>query len=144
MQKTKKIILFTDGGARGNPGVAGAGAVIIDEVGETLKEVNKALGVTTNNEAEYQAVILGLEAIKEMFGTEGLKNMEVELKVDSELIARQITGKYKVKEERLKNWWRVIDDLRVDFPNFTVIEIRREQNKIADRLANEAMDLDVE
>jgi ribonuclease HI len=136
----KKIIIFTDGGARGNPGIAGAGAVIVGEDGVVLKEVNKALGVTTNNEAEYQAVILGLETIKTMFSIDDLKSIEVELKVDSELIARQITGKYKVKEERLKNWWRVIDDLRADIPNLTVTEIRRELNKEADRLANEAMD----
>ena len=102
---------------------------------------SKYIGKTTNNEAEYQAVILGLDLIKKNFSVAQIKSAEVELRVDSELIARQLAGKYKVKEERLRVYHTKIKEmLKTDFPNFKITEIRREQNELADQLANEAMD----
>ena len=78
----KRIILYTDGGARGNPGPAGAGAVITDESGKVLKEISKFLGRQTNNWAEYEAVILGLEALKKIFSAEKRKELDIEIKMD--------------------------------------------------------------
>lgn len=137
----KKYILYTDGGARGNPGNAGVGIVITDEVGQMIHEASKALGEATNNEAEYHGVIFGLEQIKEVVGMEELKLAQVELRMDSQLVARQITKKYKIKEPRMKDLWLMVQDLLGKYiPNFSVVEIPREENTEADRLANEAMD----
>ncbi len=136
-----KIILNTDGGARGNPGPAGIGAVICDENKKIIATASKYIGENTNNEAEYQAVLLGLDLIKKNFKVEEIKLAEIELCVDSELIARQLKGQYKVKEDRLRVYHTEIKEiLKADFPNFKITEIRREQNKEADELANEAMD----
>ncbi|MBI2047747.1 MAG: ribonuclease HI family protein [Parcubacteria group bacterium] len=137
----KKIILYTDGGSRNNPGPAGAGAVVIDENGKTLKEISEFLGVRTNNWAEYEAIILGLQAIKKIFGKEKLKDMEVEIKTDSELVARQLSGKYQIKEETLFPQFIKVWNMKVaDILNITFTHIPREKNKKADELANKAMD----
>jgi len=133
--------LYTDGGARGNPGPAGAGAVLVDERGATLKTARRFLGETTNNEAEYMAVWLGLETLKKTFSKEKLKQLTLELRVDSELVGKQLLGRYQIKEAKLVPWFMKIWNARVaDFPRFTVTCIRREANAAADRLANQAMD----
>ena len=85
----KKIIIYTDGGSRGNPGNAGAGAFITHEDGSVLKRCSEPLGVKTNNFAEYQAVILGLENVRRMFGAEKLQEYDIEIKMDSELVKMQ-------------------------------------------------------
>jgi len=136
-----KIILNTDGGSRGNPGPAGAGAVITSEAGEVLKTASKFLGQTTNNEAEYQGVLLGLDLVKKYLGKDKVKTTEVEVRVDSELIARQLSGVYMIKEERLWPYFMAVWNLRVsEFKKLSFTEIPRAENKIADGLANEAMD----
>ncbi len=133
-------IIYTDGGARGNPGNAGVGVVVQDAEGVVISEISKALGVATNNEAEYQAVILALEQLPDLIMGE-TKGVKIELKIDSQLIARQIQKKYKIKEPRLKVLceavWFLINDLGIDL---SITEIPREENKEADRLANQAMD----
>lgn len=135
------ITIYTDGGARGNPGPAGAGAVIVDERGKTLKEVSKFLGKQTNNYAEYEAVVLGLQTIKTLIKKENRKKLSVEVKLDSELVACQLSGTYQIKEETLFPQFIKIQNLRVtDFPDIVFTHIPRAQNKDADRLANEAMD----
>lgn len=135
-----KIIIYTDGGARGNPGPAGAGAYITDDKNKKLSGVSKFLGKTTNNFAEYEAVILGLKEAKKMFGKK-LKDMSVQIKLDSELVTKQLNGEYQIKHETLFPLFISIWNMRVkDFPNITFTHIRREQNKEADKLANEAMD----
>lgn len=137
----RKIIIYTDGGARGNPGPAGAGAYITDEVGKEIKGVSKFLGVRTNNYAEYEAVILGLSELKKIISKEERKNVSIEMKMDSELVARQLSGKYQIKEESLFPLFIKIWNMKVaDFPEISFIHIPREKNKEADRLANEAMD----
>lgn len=137
----EKYIIYTDGGSRGNPGKAGVGVVILDQAGKVLTETNKYLGITTNNEAEYQAVILGLETIKKIIGKGKLKNAIIELRVDSQLIARQIKGEYQIKEEKLFPLFIQVWNFKVsECPNIEVVEIRREENKRADFLANQAMD----
>lgn len=135
-----KIVIYTDGGSRGNPGPAGAGVVVTDGKGNIIKKYSNFLGVKTNNEAEYEAVIFGLQKIKALLGKEKIKNMEVEFRLDSQLIARQLNGKYKIEEERLFPLFIKIWNLKMDFGSIKFSEIPREKNKEADRLANEAMD----
>ena len=137
----KKIIIYTDGGARGNPGNAGAGAYIVDEDGCVLKQCSQPLGVQTNNFAEYQAVILGLENLKRILGSERLKDYEIEIKMDSELVKRQLSGEYQIKEETLFPLFIKVWNMRVrDFPHLKFTHIPREENTEADRLSNLAMD----
>ncbi len=138
----EKIIFYTDGGSRGNPGIAGAGAVITNAAGQVLKEAAKPLGVMTNNEAEYQGVILGLETLKKLFGKEKVRELDLVLKLDSELVAKQLRGEYQIKEEALGKLFLKIWNARVaDFPHLTITHIPREENARADALANEAMDV---
>lgn len=135
-----KLIIHTDGGARGNPGPAGIGATIADENGTIVKEVSRYIGETTNNVAEYEALIAALEEAKNMFG-ERLRDMAVEVKMDSELIVRQLNGVYKVKEPTLKEKFARVATLRLEgIPNITFSHVFREQNARADKLVNEAID----
>ena len=134
--------MYTDGGARGNPGIAGAGVYITDEKGAVIKEIAKPLGIRTNNWAEYEAVVAGLEMLKKIFGKEKLKGIEIEVRSDSELITKQLRGEYQIKEESLFSQFIKVWNLRVtDFPHIVFTHVRREQNTEADRLANEAMDM---
>ncbi len=139
-QTHHKLIIYTDGGSRGNPGPAGVGAVISNEKNQPIKEYSKDIGVRTNNEAEYEAVIFALQKVKQLFGKEKTKNYEIEIRMDSELVARQLGGKYKIIEEKLLPLFIKIWNLRMDFSKIEFVEIPREKNKEADRLANEAMD----
>lgn len=136
-----KYILNTDGGSRGNPGVAGAGAVFADENGQTIKEASKALGIMPNNEAEYHGLLLGLDLVKKTLGKDKLKVIEIEAKMDSELVVNQLNGEYQVKEERLQFLFMKIWNARVStFKHLTFVYVPREKNKRADELANLAMD----
>ncbi len=133
----QKIIIYTDGGARNNPGPAGAGAIIFDESGKVLKEASKYLGERTNNCAEYEAVILGFETAKAF----GLKDREIEFRLDSQLVQLQLTGEYRIKEPTLFEQFVKIHNFQIkDFKNVTFTHIPRKENGEADRLANEAMD----
>lgn len=135
-----KVTIFTDGGARGNPGPAGAGAVILRE-GQVLREISDYLGVQTNNYAEYQAVIRALESLKKLIPEKDRKLLEVEVKMDSELIVRQLSGVYQIKEATLFPLFIKVHNMRVkDFPRITFSHVRREENAEADRLVNEAID----
>ena len=135
-----RIIIYTDGGARGNPGPAGIGAVIQDEQGAVLKEISKYIGETTNNMAEYEALIVALGETKNMFG-EKLREMQVEVRMDSELVVRQLSGLYKVKEPSLKEQFARIATRRLeDIPNIVFTHVPREKNAHADKLVNQAID----
>ena len=136
----EKIIIYTDGGSRGNPGPSGIGVVIADGKGNMIKEYSSFLGVKTNNEAEYEAVIFGLRKIKALLGKEKIKNTEIEFRLDSQLIARQLNGEYKIEEEKLFPLFIKIWNLKIKFGTVKFSEIPREKNKEADRLANKAMD----
>ena len=136
----EKIIIYTDGGSRGNPGPAGMGVVIANEKGKMMKEYSGFLGVKTNNEAEYEAVIFGLKKIKALLGKEKIKNTEIEFRLDSELVARQLEGFYKIENEKLTPLFLKIWNLKMDFGRIYFKHIPREQNREADGLANEAMD----
>ena len=142
MENSTTYTLFTDGGARGNPGPAGAGALIKDSKGGILKKISRPLGVRTNNWAEYEAVILGLSELKKIVPEKKRKNVTIEVKLDSELIARQLSGLYQIKEETLfPQYIKVHNMLVKDFQKTTFTHIPREKNKEADALANEAMDM---
>ena len=136
----ENITIFTDGGARGNPGPAAIGFVIQDASGKTVKSHGEAIGETTNNEAEYRAVIAALQKTKALFGKERTKRMKVTLNMDSELIARQLNGKYKIEEERLFPLYIKTQNLKIDFAEVLFFHVPREKNKKADALVNEALD----
>lgn len=136
----KKITIFTDGGSRGNPGPAAVGAQILDAENTVLKEVSETIGNATNNYAEYFAVIRGLQVAKEILGKNSKETL-VEIKLDSELVKKQLNAEYQIKEAGLVPLFIEIHNMRVaSFPNLTLTHVRREFNKEADRLVNEALD----
>lgn len=129
------VTIYTDGGARGNPGPAAAGIVIID--GDTHAEHKAYLGERqTNNWAEYEAVILALGKALEM----GLIRRDLDFRLDSQLVVEQLKGNWKIKEPELKKQAQRVRDLLKDFGAVTFTYIPREENKDADRLVNEALD----
>ena len=133
---TRRVVVEADGGSRGNPGPAGYGAVVRDaETGEVLAERKESLGRTTNNVAEYRGLIAGLQAAAE------LGAISVAVRLDSKLLVEQMTGRWQVKHAGLRPLAREAMALRDQFPEITFDWIPREQNKHADRLANEAMDI---
>src|SRR3989344_5366719 len=133
-------IIFTDGGARGNPGPAGAGAVIKDASGAIVGEFLESLGHNTNNFAEYSAVLLGLKELKKLVKKELRKKVKVEIRLDSELVARQMNNLYSIKEETLFPLYIAVHNMLVsEFPKTTFVHIPREKNKEADALSNKAM-----
>jgi len=136
--------MYTDGGSRGNPGPAGAGVYITDEHGKELAHVGKSLGIMTNNEAEYEAVLLGLLTMKKKFGKDKVKNFDIQIRMDSELCVRQLTHKYQIKENRLIPYFIKIHNMRVsEFSGVSFMHIPREENKKADALANMVMDREI-
>jgi ribonuclease HI len=129
-----RVTVNVDGGARGNPGPAAIAAVAADEQGNVLAERNEAIGETTNNVAEYRAMLLGIELAKELGAG------DVELLGDSTLIVNQVKGEWKVKQEHLRPLHtKVLDELR-GLPKWSIAAVRRERNVRADELVNEALD----
>ena len=129
-----KATLHTDGGARGNPGPAGIGAVLYDEDGGEIGHVSKSLDPTTNNVAEYKALIAGLELALEKGVT------AIEVKCDSQLVVSQVTGEWKIKNDQLRSLAAKAERLLYKFERHSIDHVRREANARADELANEAMD----
>ena len=134
-----KTVIFTDGGARDNPGPAAIGVVITQE-GQTLKKYAEFIGQATNNQAEYQAVIFALKKVKLLFGKKKTKAMEIEIRLDSELIAKQMNHQYKIKEKELQPLFIKTWNLMLDFGQVTFKHIPRQKNKEADQLVNHALD----
>ncbi|MFC2007999.1 ribonuclease HI family protein [Chloroflexota bacterium] len=130
----KKVIIYADGAARGNPGPAAIGVTIKDEEGRLITSISRRLGTTTNNQAEYQAVIAALETAVSLGAS------HVDLNVDSELVERQINGKYRVKNAGLISLYQEVLQLRSRLQGFSITHVRREQNTEADKLANKALD----
>jgi ribonuclease HI len=129
-----KARLHTDGGARGNPGPAGIGAVLIDESGEVVGEVAEAIGIATNNVAEYRALIAGLELAL----AKGVTQLDVFM--DSELVVSQVQGKWKIKNKGLQPLALKASSLLKQFESTTLTHVPREENADADKLANQGMD----
>lgn len=130
----KHLSIYTDGAARGNPGPAGAGWVIRSSAGKIVAEHCKYLGELTNNQAEYQALLLALEEALQ------LKGEKIAIYADSELMVRQIQGEYKVKNEGLRPLFQRLVLTLSKFQEYTVKHLRREENALADELANKAID----
>lgn len=128
------LVLYTDGASRGNPGRSAIGAVLYDESDEVVATVSEVIGEATNNVAEYQAVIAGLETAVKL-GAE-----EVELRSDSLLLVRQLTGEYKVKAAGLKPLHARVRALLSEFDGYRITHVPRELNEVADALANAALD----
>jgi ribonuclease HI len=129
-----RVKLSTDGGARGNPGPAAYGFVLEDEDGTVLAAHGERIGIATNNVAEYSALIAGLEKAIEL----GLD--EVEVVSDSELMVKQMRGEYRVKNEALQELWSRARQLAAQVGSVGYTAVRREHNKLADTLVNEALD----
>lgn len=129
-----KVIIYTDGGARGNPGPAGIGAVIYNEHKKQLAEISEFLGVATNNQAEYKALIAAFRKAADL----GAKELDCYL--DSELVVKQLKGEYRVKDKDLAKLFLDIHNLSLSFKKISYTHVPRERNKEADLLANEAMD----
>ena len=130
----KRLIIYTDGAARGNPGPAAIGVIIEDERGRLVASISQRIGRTTNNQAEYRALIAALEKAVSL----GAK--QVDIKSDSELVVRQINGSYRVKKAALKPLYQQVKYLIGSLEDFTIAHVSREQNTEADALANRALD----
>ena len=129
-----RLVVHVDGGARGNPGPAAIGVVVSDPGGEVLDELAERIGPATNNVAEYRALLRGLERAK------ALGADEVEIVNDSELVARQLTGAYKVKHPAMRPLHAQAMATLRDFDRWSVRTVPRAQNERADELVNEALD----
>ncbi len=129
-----KLRLFSDGAARGNPGPAGAGAVLVDAEGRVVARLGKFLGIQTNNYAEYMGLLLGLKHARSL----GAKELEV--LADSELLIRQLQGRYQVKSPTLRPLYEEASGLLKAFPRVKLTHVPREKNKAADEMSNRAID----
>lgn len=134
-----RFTIFGDGGSRGNPGPAGSGAVIKNEAGEIVGKVSEFLGTTTNNVAEYTAVIRALELLLQMLEGKA-KEAEVFVSMDSMLVIRQMKGEWKIKHPNMQPLAARVHELARQFGSVSYEHVYREYNKEADKLANEAMD----
>jgi len=133
MKKNSHLKIYTDGGARGNPGPAGIG-ILICNTENKCKKYSEYIGKTTNNQAEYKALIFALEKAKK------LNPLKVTCYLDSELVVKQLNGSYRVKNEGLKPLFAKAENLASFFPKITFSHIPREKNKQADKLVNKAID----
>ncbi len=129
----KRLIIYTDGAAEPNPGPAGIGIVIVDEWGRVIAEISKAIGRKTNNQAEYEALIVGLETAA------GLDVEDIEVRADSQLLVRQLTGQYRVRKPGLKPLYEKVHQLLEKFHSFKIVHIPREENRAADALSHRAL-----
>ncbi|MBI1961700.1 MAG: ribonuclease HI family protein [Parcubacteria group bacterium] len=129
-----KLTIHTDGGARGNPGPAGIGVVIADEKRKTVREVSEYIGRATNNQAEYRALIRGLEEAKKLGAT------SVSIAMDSELIIKQLQGEYRVRDKDLQPLFVRAYNLLQTFKSYSAKHVMRAKNKRADALVNQAID----
>jgi len=130
----RKVVVHVDGGARGNPGPAAAGAVVSTPEGDVLDEAAEAIGVATNNVAEYRGLLLGLTRARELGAS------EVEVVNDSELIAKQVNGVYKVKHADMKPLHAAALQALGAFDRWSIRSVPRAQNAAADALVNQALD----
>lgn len=128
------LYIWSDGGARGNPGPAGAGVVISRSDGEVVENLSRYLGQTTNNVAEYRALLLGLERALQ------LQAAAVRVHLDSQLVVRQLQGSYRVRKPHLRPLYQQAQDMLRRFKRAELVHVPREQNRAADRLVNEAID----
>ncbi len=129
-----KLIIYSDGGARGNPGDAGIGVAIYDKDGNIIREISRYIGTQTNNVAEYYALVRGLEEAVSL----GAKSVDIFM--DSELVVKQVMGEYRVKNEGLRPFYEIVRACLGRFENWSINHVPREKNKVADRLVNCGID----
>ena len=129
-----KLFLNTDGGARGNPGPGAIGIVLKTEDGKKIFELGKFVGNSTNNEAEYRAIVSGLESALEHGAT------QLVCRLDSELVVKQLTGLYKVKDKRMREYWNRAKDIEKNFKKVEYTHVPRSENSEADGIVNEVLD----
>ncbi len=134
--RLKKAVIYADGASRGNPGPAAIGVTIKDKRGKLITLISQRIGRATNNQAEYRAIIAALEEAVRL----GVK--QVDIKMDSELVVKQISGEYRVKKATLKPLYQQVKQLQGLLEGFTITHIPRQQNTEADKLANRALDID--
>lgn len=132
-----KVVIYTDGGSKGNPGPASIGVVI--EHNKEKKEYSEQIGEATNNVAEYSALIFALKKTRQILGKDKAKTSKLACYSDSELMVKQLNGEYKIKNTELKDLFIEIWNLKQDFKEVEFKHIKREKNSAADRLVNEAM-----
>ena len=136
-----KLIIYTDGGSRGNPGPSAIGVVFVDWVtGETLKTYGERVEDGTNNEAEYKAIIFALKKAKALYSKDTAKKMEVEMRMDSELACKQLSGEDKLSTPHIQQLFIEVWNLKTDFGKVSFVHIPREQNALADAALNRALD----
>lgn len=134
-----KIVIYTDGGSRGNPGPAAIGVILTNERGKMIKEYAEKIGRATNNEAEYEAVIFALQKAKLLFGKRKIKTMNIEVKTDSEFVTKQLNGQYKILDRKIEQLFLKTWNLRVGLGKVKFTHIPRNKNLEADRLVNQAL-----
>jgi len=136
----RKILIYIDGGSKGNPGPAAIGVVFCNEKNQVIKNYSEYLNENlTNNQAEYLAAIYALKKFKQIFGKKLAKSSEIELRSDSELLISQLNGKYKILDEKIQPLFLEIWNLKFDFKKVKFKLISREKNKEADQLVNQAL-----
>lgn len=135
-KNSQNLIVFTDGGSRGNPGKSAVGVYIPS----LEKKYSKYLGVKTNNEAEYEGVIFALKKIKALLGSAAAAQTELSFRLDSDLIVQQLNGTFKIMEEKLKPLFIDVWNLKQDYKTVTFTHVPREENSIADGLVNQELD----
>ena len=128
------VVIHTDGGSRGNPGQAAIGVVVNN------KEYAERIGVRTNNEAEYMALVFALKKAKQLLGKAKAKGATLDVRMDSELVVKQLNSEYKIMEETLQPLFMQVWNLRLDFGTVRFTHVLREENRRADRLVNRALD----
>ena len=133
-----RILIHTDGGSRGNPGPAAIGVVIEGSTGK--HEFGEYIGETTNNEAEYRAVIFALKKLKQFIGSDKCRESLIEFALDSELVVKQLNKEYKLKDKNIQNFFIEIWNLTFDFGRVSFRHIPREENREADRIVNQVLD----
>lgn len=136
-----RTVIYTDGGSRGNPGPSAIGVIFTNEKGRVVKEYAQKIGRATNNEAEYEAVIFALQKAKLLFGKKKAKTMELEVRMDSEFVAKQLNAQYKVLDRKIEQLFLKTWNLKIDFGKITFKHIPRSENKEADKLVNKAINL---
>lgn len=135
-----KLIIYTDGASRGNPGPASYGFTISDKNGKLLYEEGRYIGISTNNTAEYMAVLEALKYVKKTLSKQSLQSLQIELFADSKLVVEQLSGRFKVKSPHLKPLIEQIQILKLELGGALHNHVPREKNHEADRLANLALD----
>ncbi|MCX5782020.1 MAG: ribonuclease HI family protein [Elusimicrobia bacterium] len=129
-----ELEIYTDGASRGNPGHAGIGIIILDKNGKIIEQSGEYIGQTTNNVAEYKGLVSGLKIAKKYLPC------SVTVHLDSELVVRQLQGKYRTKDQTLKAYFEFANQMLSEFDKFEIKYVPREKNKAADKLANQAID----